>query len=494
MQVFARRPFAGLIVGFGLLLAGIAPAQDLIPERRFVLSQDSDLPGGDIASIFDTTLEACERACATNQNCTAFTFNTNNSSCFPKSGPGEPAFFLGAYSGYLINADAAVIDRAAGRRTELPFVPDWDVQAAFAQADGMANAHISNGFTAEEHLQAALEAEASGDAELASRFTGAAINVSDLPETWADYARLLLLAGQPNGDAQRSYRDRAYTAAINAYLRAETPALRHSVLVTMGEALEGIDRGRDTVQALRLAQALQPRDDTGVLLDAANGKYGFRIAENEVQSDTARPRVCVNFTEDLFSAGVDYSSFVQVAEAGLTVEAVGTRQICVEGVQHGQRYTFTFREGLPAADGQTLAKSIPITAYVRDRSPGVRFPGRAYVLPRLGGASIPVETVNTEKLDLTLFSVTDRNLLRAIQNNYFASPMQEYDESLFTGEVGAQLWQGSADVGQEVNRDVTTRLPMEDALKGLPAGIYALKAAVPGVDPYVVGEIGRAHV
>ena len=247
MHRFARRPIAGLLLGFGLTLAGVAPAQDLIPERRFVLSQDTDLPGGDIASAFDTTLEACESACATNQSCTAFTFNTNKNSCFSKTDPGEPAFFLGAYSGIVFKADAGAATRAALRRSELPFVPDWDVTAAFDQANGFGNTHVTNDFTAEEHLQAALDAEANGDAELASSFTGAAINLTDLPETWADYARLLLLAGQPNGDNQRSYRDRAYSATINAYLRAETPALRHSILVTMGEALESIDRGRDTV-------------------------------------------------------------------------------------------------------------------------------------------------------------------------------------------------------------------------------------------------------
>ncbi|MDZ7907868.1 MAG: hypothetical protein U5N10_06470 [Gemmobacter sp.] len=38
----------------------------------------------------------------------------------------------------------------------------------------------------------------------------------------------------------------------------------------------------------------------------------------------------------------------------------------------------------------------------------------------------------------------------------------------------------------QVNKDVTTRLPMAEALKDLPAGIYALEAAVPGVDPYTV--------
>ena len=72
-----------------LALATPAMAQDLIPERRFVVTQDQDLPGGDVASVFDTTIEACERACLTNPACTAFTFNTRNGSCFPKSQPGE---------------------------------------------------------------------------------------------------------------------------------------------------------------------------------------------------------------------------------------------------------------------------------------------------------------------------------------------------------------------------------------------------------------------
>ncbi len=107
------------------------------------------------------------------------------------------------------------------------------------------------------------------------------------------------------------------------------------------------------------------------------------------------------------------------------------------------------------------------------------------MLPKAAGAAVPVETVNADKLDLTLFRVTDRNLLRAIQNSYFGTPMPEYQESYFTDEVGEKLWSGTATVGMEVNTDVTTRLPMDEALKGQPAGIYALKAAVPGVDPYV---------
>ena len=487
MRVFAKALIVGILGGvLGLGTPALAQGQDLVPKQRFILSENADLPGGDLASIFDTTIEACEKACLANKQCTAFTFNTRNGSCFPKSAPGEEAFFQGAFSGRVVANDPAVIAGAAARRAELGFLADYDIANAYLQANDLGNLHTSGLWTAEEHLQSAADAEANGDMVLAGQFTGAALNVSDAPDLWLEYARRLMAAGDRDTDNQRSYRERAVNAAINGYLRADNPALQHSILVQLGNSLEGIDRGRDTVQALRLAQSLQARDDTAVLLDAAMGKYGFRITEHDVQSDSARPRVCATFSEDLVPSGVDYSSFVQLPEPGLTVTTGGWRQLCVEGLAHGARYTLTFREGLPAADGQTMAKSVPISAYVRDRSPGVRFAGRSYVLPKTENAALPVETVNTDKLDLTLFRVSDRNLLRAIQNAYFGAPMPEYLEQGFTDEVGEQLWQGTASVGMEVNRDVTTRLPLNEAVKGLSAGVYALKAAVPGVDPYVV--------
>ncbi len=475
------------LTALAVLALASAPAfsQTLVPEKRLVLSQDVDLPGGDIASYFDTTLEACERACLSSTRCTAFTFNTKNNSCFAKSNPGTAAVFPGAYSGHVITAPAGVETRARARRDELAFLADWDISAATGQAESLANAHVTDGWTNEEHLASAAAAEADGDFDLAMRYTGAALNLSDSAEGWAEYARLLLAASNVSGADQGALRDRAFQAAINGYLRSENKALQHTVLVALGQAAEAVGRGRDTVQALRLAQTLQQRDDTAVALDDAIGKYGFRLVENEVQTDTPRPRICANFSEDLVPSGVDYSSFVQLPEPGMPIAFDGYRQLCVEGVTRGTRTTVTFREGLPAADGQSLIKSVPITAYIRDRSPGVRFPGRGYVLPQTGGASVPVETVNTTKLDLTLFRVTDRNLLRALQNGYFGTPMPDYQEEYFNGEVGSQIWSGTAEVGQEINTDVTTRLPMDQALAGQPAGIYALKAAVPGVDPYV---------
>ena len=44
---------------------------------------------------------------------------------------------------------------------------------------------------------------------------------------------------------------------------------------------------------------------------------------------------------------------------------------------------------------ETLQKSADYNIYVRDRSPFVRFTGKAYVLPRTGQRGIPVVSVNT---------------------------------------------------------------------------------------------------
>ncbi|MEY8100109.1 hypothetical protein AB9F29_22535, partial [Falsihalocynthiibacter sp. S25ZX9] len=93
------------------------------------------------------------------------------------------------------------------------------------------------------------------------------------------------------------------------------------------------------------------------------------------------------------AAGVDYTSYMQFPSASLAVEVENDR-LCISGLSNGERAKFTFRQGLPAASGETLAKDVEITGYVRDRTPSVSFPSRAYVLPKTTNAALPIESVN----------------------------------------------------------------------------------------------------
>ena len=487
-MTFFGGQFMRNLVRAGFILAAFgfgqgAVAQDIVPDTRFAMQQDIDLPGGDIAQMFDTTLEACQTACAVNTACEAFTFNTRNGSCFSKAGPGAGAFFQGAVSGVMLKPDAGAEALAGQRVGELLFLQGWEVAQATAQAGEMGTRHYTNGWSAEDLLASAAEAAGSGDTVGAVNLTGAAVVVSDSADDWAAYAQRLAAAGAVSGEFQQYYRDQAVYAGINAYLRSTKAGQQHSILVDMALALEQVGRGREMVGALRTAQGKQGRDDTAALLDEAIGKYGFRILETTVQADSARPKVCATFSETL-AADTDFGPFVQMNDAGLTVSSDGYQTLCVEGVQHGARYSLTFREGLPAFDGQQLAKSVEISQYVNDRAAGARFPSRAYVLPRSADAGIPIETVNTDKLDLTLFRVTDRNALRSMQDYYFGQNLQDYSESVFADNIGTEIWAGEATVGLDVNKDVLTRLPLGEALAGQNPGIYALKAAIPGADPY----------
>jgi uncharacterized protein YfaS (alpha-2-macroglobulin family) len=479
-----RAPGLALFIAVACLATAV-PAQErsYIPERRAVLVQDLDFYGSDLRSIFDTTREACETACLGDTACHAFTFNARASSCFLKSNVSRQDPYQGAISGWVREAEARAMPLAATRAAELDFLKPADFDAALTQARGLAAEQVTGTSTLAELLEAATAARRTGDIRGAARLTGAAINLADGADLWSDYADLLLIIPPRDDSEKRAFAADGAAASINAYLRSDDNAVQATALAVLARAFEVVGRGRDMIPALRLAQSLQPRDDTAAALDDAIGKYGFGIAEAQVESDRATPRICATFNADLIRAGTDYAPFVKLPEGGLSVDASG-RQICVGGVEHGKRYTLTFREGLPSADGELLGKDIDITQYIRDRGPDVRFPGRAYVLPRIGQGGIPVETVNVTTLDLTLLRISDRNLIRAIQADYFGRPLDQWASENLKADIAVEVWTGKGDVAMEVNRDMTTLLPLDAVMRDLGPGIYALQAAVPGLDPY----------
>ncbi|KAA9006983.1 alpha-2-macroglobulin family protein [Histidinibacterium aquaticum] len=471
-----------LVFCFAAILPLAAAAQEAIPDKRVVVSRNLDFYGSDLANIFDTTLDACQAACLSDDQCVAFTYNQRSGSCFPKSAVTEVQGYDGAVSARIYPTDPGVLAAAEAKVPRLDFLWPADLERAHDLAQTLGRLHSTDENGPQGLLAVASELRQRGDTLGALMFTGAALAVLDSAELWTDYAELALGAQVENGAERQRIRDRALPAAVNAYLRARSGAQEHTALAVLAGALEEDGRGRQMIDALRLAQEAQFRRDTETRLNEAIGRYGFRVVGTSVESDSARPRICAEFSEDLAEAGVDYAPYVQLPETTLTVEAQG-QQLCVDGVEHGARYRLVLREGLPAESGESLIRPVELTLYVRDRAPGVRFAGRGYVLPRTGDAALPVETVNTGEVDLELHRVSDRNLVRTMQEDLFASPLYAYEEGYFEDQIGVPVWEGTAEVRTEVNRDITTRLPLAEAIEGQEAGVYVLRARVPGSDP-----------
>lgn len=462
-----------------LIFATAASAQSPVPEFRYVTTRGADFYGSDLDALFDTDLNSCIQACSANARCTAFTYNARSNACFPKSGITRQEPYQGAVSAQKITTPDQTLTLARTRAATLDVLRPADLERAAQQARDLGFLHNADGRDLNTVLEAARTA---GNRRLSMLWTGVAVSLSDAPDLWVEYARQLLAINPQGFTEKRDLRNRTLSAAINGYLRAADPGTQIAALMTLADALEKAERGRDMIPVLRLAEQVQPREDVLAALDQAIGKYGFRVVNSTVESNAAAPRICVQFSEPLIKAGVDYDPFVQRDE-GLVVQ-IDDAQLCVDGVVHGQRYRLTLRESLPAASGETLRHSVGLTHYVRDRSPSVRFPGRSYVLPKSADAALPVETVNLAELDLTLRRISDRNLLRAVQQDFFGRPLNEWQEREFSGEIAEDIWTGTAEVSNQLNQTMTTRLPMAQAIADQPAGIYALTARVPGADPY----------
>ncbi len=497
MHYFAR---TALIV---LSLATAAHAQvevpdDPLPERRLIVSRDTDFPGGDFQSLFDISYDSCRAACLAEPQCRALTFNHRANACFLKSDVATPEPFAGATSASVFAAAPGMTGIAAERARELGFLGGNTLSTARSFARDIGEDFSAAGWTLPQLASAAAEARARNDHPGAVLYTGAALTISDASDLWTEFARLKLTAP----DRRRADLDAALSAATAGYLRARSAGEQASALLILSEVLEEVGRGKDMIPALRLAQSVQARQDVADALDAALAKYGFRIVDTQVDSDLPSPRICASFSEDLRPGGTDYAPFVTTDQGGDPVVTSERRQICVEGLEHGKRYRIAFRPGLPSASGETLVKPAEIALYVRDRTAQLSFPGRGYILPATGTVAVPITGVNAPEADLKLLRLSDRNLVTAIRNDYFGRPLSSWQLSGFEGELTEQVWTGSATLATDLNRDVTTSLPLGEVVAELTPGVYVLQANIPGEEPdwdtaaamqwFVVSDIGLA--
>jgi len=476
MPASTRRLLAVLTLLFTLAPPAALAQEDLVPGRFATTLGDTDLPGGDSEIIYDITFQRCLAACLEDGDCHAFTFDQRNNVCFLKDEVGQPTAFTGAVSGIITIKDEAALALAREAAAEMVFLQDYDFELARDQAVSMAESYSTQGFDEAAWLALVDQGVTLGAAVSA---TGAAVTVRDSGTAWLAHARALAAQAAP----ERTYDlfRRATSAAINAALRLNRSE-RAAALVVMARALEGGYRGEAALAALRLADRIRPGIAAEELARLSES-FGFRVLDHAVESETAAPRVCVVFSEPL-AQSADYAPFVQRSALGLAIEPEGQR-LCLTGVDYGHSYTLTMRAGLPSAAGETLPKDVPIEVYVRDRSPSVRFPGRAYVLPAHGPRALPVETVNADRLELALLHVSDRNLVTSIREGSFLQSLGYWDGERFESNLTESVWTGEARLAGELNRDTTSLLPL-DEVGALEPGVYVLRAQVAGADPYDV--------
>jgi uncharacterized protein YfaS (alpha-2-macroglobulin family) len=330
---------------------------------------------------------------------------------------------------------------------------------------------------------AALKAEAEKalptDPRAASRSLALAVvaNANDA-SAWTRLAEALLaIKPDPeNGSERYDLPVYASGAAYRGYQRASQPADKAHALYVLGETLERRSYWRPAIDAMKLSLDLADDQTTREAYDKLRVQYGFRMTDYKTDNETTPPRLCLEFSEDLSRTQTDVAKFISVDGKDPQNLVQEGHQLCIEGLKHGERYQVKIRAGLPSEVGEMLTKTSDIAVYVPDRSPFVRFTGKAYVLPSRGQQGIPVVTTNTNKIDVEIYRIGDRNLATTLQSGDLQRQLSSYDVDTIRDRSGIKVYQGEMDIASKLNEEVTTAIPVTDATGKLEPGVYVVVA------------------
>ncbi|NVN86191.1 MAG: alpha-2-macroglobulin family protein [Rhodopseudomonas sp.] len=296
---------------------------------------------------------------------------------------------------------------------------------------------------------------------------------------WLRLAKTIFQIHAPTSSEHTFLLERASTAAYLAYQRAGNAGEEADALAVLGRAMSDRKLWRPALDALRLSLDLREVAEVRGQYERLRDDYGFRLLDYTVDSDSASPRACFQFSEDL-AKRTDFAPFLALAGSDKPALTSEDKQLCVEGLKHGERYNINLRAGLPSTVKESLPKSAEFNIYVRDRKPFVRFTGRAYVLPRTGQRGIPLVSVNTKSVSVQVFRIGDRNLINTVIGSDFQRSLSSYELSDLGDERGMKVWSGELETAATLNADVTTAFPVDQVLGDLQPGVYVMTAAAKG--------------
>ena len=296
---------------------------------------------------------------------------------------------------------------------------------------------------------------------------------------WLKLAKTIFQIRSASSNEQTFLYERASTAAYIAYQRAGNQADEADALAVLGRAMSERKLWRPALDALRLSLDMREVADVRGQYEKMRDQHGFRLLDYTVDSDGASPRACFQFSEDL-AKRLDFAPFLALAGTDKPALTSEGRQLCVDGLKHGERYNVNLRAGLPSTVKESLPKSAEFNIYVRDRKPFVRFTGRAYVLPRTGQRGIPLVSVNTPSVNVNVFRIGDRNLINTVVDSDFQKTLSSYQLSDLGNERGVKVWSGELATATTLNQDIVTAFPVDQALGDLQPGVYVMTAAAKG--------------
>lgn len=381
-----------------------------------------------------------------------------------------------------------------------PAWADYSPPGALADASGYASSLFAKAppqpnpkLQADALKQARTAMEHKDPAAAVPKFEQAITQGANTPSVWLELSTAWSSLAAPN--KERALHAAVLAANANNVRDEDRVAVLWRIATLMDESF---GKPEEAVKALASIREIAARIEPGILDARAPGlegrwlamrrKAGLRLTAVTVNPD-ASPRACFQFTDALSTRkGVRFDDFLRIEPPTKIAVEARENTLCLRGLSHGNGYSVTLRQGLPGEDGVDLRADETQSVRVPDRPAMASFRGSAFILPRGGPDGIPLATVNTDKLAVSVYRITDRALVPGMAEGRLFSPLSENAAETLADRNGELVWTGEMDVKGERNRDTVAALPFRKAVGEDPKpGLYAVTAKpadVEAADPW----------
>ena len=242
---------------------------------------------------------------------------------------------------------------------------------------------------------------------------------------WLRLARTIFQISPANSSEQTFLLERASTAAYIAYQRAGNPAEEADALAVLGRALSERKLWRPALDALRLSLDLREVADVRGRYEKMRDEHGFRLLDYTVDSDSASPRACFQFSEDL-AKRTDFTPFLALAGSDKPALSSEESSFASTASSMASATISMLRAGLPSdGEGDACRNRPSSTSMCATASRSCASPGAPMCCRAPASAAFPLVSVNTPAVTVNVFRIGDRNLINTVIDSDFQQRPQQ---------------------------------------------------------------------
>ncbi len=484
-----------LVSRFCLASAALAgdPAAAEAPRDRH--ARTPTIPASTTRPSRTSTSTPARRPASDGDQCRAFTYNTKARWCFLKTDFGTLTATPGATAG------RARADRRADPepRGDPPRRSSTSSPAAMSTRPASSPVRSSVASRRRPTAPTRRSATRAPQAYNAGNYDEAAALFGQTPGRRRRQSRPLarLRHRQPRPQSRRLVRAPGRPIATSPR-RASTASSAPTTSDNQAKALAMMGDGFAAprgMEALLSLLSRQPRAGRRRLVrtdyDQVIAEHGFRIVSHTVDADVADPRICIVFSDDLPVSDPRLSRLRhRLGRRGPRDRARAAARSASTASSMAAATTSASAAGCRPPTARCSPSPAELDVYVRDRAPWVGFAGNAYVLPAGPGASIPIVSVNTDKALAAIYRIGDRGVAYADPQQPVPAARSPHGAPSNDRRRERREGLGRRDphLSRELNKTITTAVPISDAVPDMKPGVYVITAKAE-LDPDEWGQL-----